>query len=112
MFPHHLKNRLSKLGDTPDRVSLIHTSPKNKKRAGNFPALALGCPVGFEPTTFGTTIRRSNQLNYGHHFSKALQRYEQFLNFQAFQHTFFSKKFSRNPILRPIICGILYDSES
>ena len=28
---------------------------------------AAGCRVGFEPTTFGTTIRHSNQLNYWHH---------------------------------------------
>ena len=27
----------------------------------------MGWVVGFEPTTSGTTIRRSNQLNYTHH---------------------------------------------
>ncbi len=30
-------------------------------------ALRLGWLTGFEPATFGTTIRRSNLLSYNHH---------------------------------------------
>lgn len=33
---------------------------------------ALGWKMGLEPTTFGTTIRRSNQLSYVHHISHFL----------------------------------------
>ena len=31
-----------------------------------------GCPEGLEPSTFRTTIWRSNQLNYGHHVGYVL----------------------------------------
>ena len=30
----------------------------------------MGWEMGFEPTLFGTTIRRFNQLSYTHHINK------------------------------------------
>ena len=33
-------------------------------------AKEMGWEIGIEPTTFWTTIRRSNQLSYSHHFVK------------------------------------------
>ena len=39
----------------------------------------VGWEMGFEPTIFGTTIRRFNQLSYTHHVWRALLDSNQWL---------------------------------
>ena len=39
----------------------------------------MGWEMGFEPTIFGTTIRRFNQLSYTHHVWRALLDSNQWL---------------------------------
>ena len=38
-----------------------------KREKHHYGAFLFGWPMGFEPTTLGTTIRCSNRLSYGHH---------------------------------------------
>ena len=49
------------LGDSPTRDLLALMQ---------FVAIATGWVEGFEPSTFGTTIRRANQLCHTHHTDK------------------------------------------
>ena len=50
-----------------------------------------GWKIGLEPTTFGTTIRRSNQLSYVHHVFSTVQRYNLFFNLAILLFEIFKK---------------------
>ena len=75
---HHTGSPQLHTTDSADEAARL-SKWRNKKaaavrEAAAFLLLIPGCQVGLEPTTFGTTIRHSNQLNYWHHIYLGLQR--------------------------------------
>jgi hypothetical protein len=50
------------------RSTLNPAAPHQRKKAAVSQQLPPGWKMGLEPTTFGTTIRRSNRLSYIHRF--------------------------------------------
>ena len=56
-------------------IDILNSLPIHNKKSPEENLQDLeGCQVGLEPTTFGTTIRHSNQLNYWHHVYLGMQR--------------------------------------
>ena len=75
-FPQHLAGgalpKFEGLYATPFllRIALCeqaHSAMHNKKSLAVARLSNFGWKMGFEPTTFGTTIRHSNRLSYIHH---------------------------------------------
>ena len=56
-----------------DKLLTLSSNPKENsktKKAPCFHKKLSGWKTGFEPATSGTTIQRSNQLSYNHHFNR------------------------------------------
>ena len=69
-----LRNKINKLD--LQLVELLNERARivveiGKLKNKNKEQRVLGWKMGLEPTTFGTTIRRSNRLNYIHRFRSA-----------------------------------------
>ena len=67
--------------------------------------------MGLEPTAFGTTNRRSNQLSYNVHlyFLEVAQRYYLFLNILYFKYFFCSfQKIIKNKLLFILLCLYIF----
>ena len=52
----------------------VPTAIYNEKSLANARLSNFGWKMGFEPTTFGTTIRHSNRLSYIHHIDPSRNR--------------------------------------
>ena len=58
----------------------LHYKSNTKKTPEISREFYIGWKIGLEPTTFGTTIRRSNRLSYIHHFCFCVAKIERFSN--------------------------------